>query len=381
MKLKPFELERYFSKYEFSVSHLLSNSDCEPYSLSDLLDTADSETKAMWSNLKLAYTQSQGNPTLLNEIAALYDGISPSEILQIIPEEGIYIAMRSLISEGDHVISMSPCYQSLEEIALAQGATLDRWSAEYHNGWKFDIDQLDKLCNKDTRMVIINIPHNPTGVLFSKEEFDRVIQIVKKNNCILFSDEMYRFLEFDATCRLPSACEVYERAISLCGLSKSFAMPGTRVGWLITQNDDYLDDFKTYKDYTTICASATSEVLAIIALRQKQSIIDRNLKIINKNLSHLEKFAQKYNEIIKYERPSAGSICMPVMIDSIDVDELAKELINEKSLMILPSSVYNIHVNAFRISFGRADFIENLDILDSHLEKYLKLDSRQIFAD
>ena len=206
MKLKPFELERYFSKYEFSASYLLSSSDCEAYKLSDILNMADAETKKMWNSLRLSYTESQGNPVLLKEIANLYDGIKPANILQIIPEEGIYIAMRSLISQGDHVISMSPCYQSLEEIAISQGAKLDRWQAVFADGWKFDIDKLDKMCTKDTRMVIINTPHNPTGLHFSKAEFDKIIDIVKRNDCILFCDEMYRFLECDESYRLPSAC-------------------------------------------------------------------------------------------------------------------------------------------------------------------------------
>jgi len=371
MKLKPFELERYFSKYEFSASYLLSSSDCEAYKLSDILDMADNQMKELWDNLKLSYTESQGNPMLLDEVSKIYNGIKPESILQIIPEEGIYIAMRSLISEGDHVISMSPCYQSLEEIAISQGAHLDRWSAKYRKGWQFDIDELEKLCTRNTHMVILNTPHNPTGVLFTKDEFKRIINIIKKNNCILFCDEMYRFLEFDESLRLPSACEVYDNAISLCGLSKSFALPGTRCGWLITKNNDYLNEFKTYKDYTTICASATSEVLGTIALRNKDTIIKRNLNLINKNLDRLEKFAEKYKNIIEYKRPVAGSICMPILSDCIDVNILAQELIDEKSLMILPSSVYNIKENSFRLGFGRANFIEILDILDSHLEKYL----------
>lgn len=371
MSLKPFELERYFSQYEFSAKYLLSCSDCKSLNVSDLLDNADETTLNLWNNLKLSYTESQGNPTLLDEISKLYNGITSNDILQIIPEEGIYITMRSLIGAGDHVISMFPCYQSLEEIALAQGAQLDRWNAEYNNGWTFDVDELDRLCTPNTHMIILNTPHNPTGVLFTKAEFNQIIKIAKKNNCILFCDEMYRFLEFDKSMRLPSACEVYDKAISLCGLSKSFAMPGARIGWLITKNQNYLNAFKTYKDYTTICSSATSEILGIMGLRQKNAIINRNLTIINKNLTALDKFAQKYKDIIEYRKPAAGSICMPMLSDKIDVNILAKELIDERSLMILPSSVYKIDENAFRLGFGRDNFIETLNILDAHLEKYL----------
>ena len=279
--------------------------------------------------------------------------------------------MQSLISEGDHVISMHPCYQSLEEIALSQGAVVERWNAAYHNGWKFDIDKLDAMCTKDTHMIIINIPHNPTGIMFTKEEFSRVVDIAKKNDCILFSDEMYRFLEFDKSSRLPSACEEYDNAISLCGLSKSFAMPGLRSGWLISKNRKFMDWFKTYKDYTSICASAPTEILSIMALRQKEKILNRNLKIIDSNLDRLDMFSGKFKNIIKYTRPIAGSICMPVLTDEIDVSLLAKNLIDEKNLMILPSTVYNIETNGFRLGFGRDNFIQSLDILDNYLEKYL----------
>lgn len=371
MNLKPFELERYFSKYEFNVSHLLSCSDCEALSLSELLSSADDETKTLWDNLKLSYTESQGNPLLLNEISKLYTQINISNILTIIPEEGIYIAMRSLVSKGDHVICMSPCYQSLEAIALSQGANIDRWHAVYDDGWKFDIDELDKLCNKETSMIIINIPHNPTGAMFTSQEYKRVVDIARKNNCILFSDEMYRFLEFDKTNRLPSACELYENAITLCGLSKSFAMPGARCGWLITKNTDYLNLFKTYKDYTTICSSATSEILSIMALRQGDAIIARNIDIIMPNLDRIDVLAAKYKGIITYKRPIAGSICMPLLRDDINIDVLAKKLITQLSLMLLPASVYNISSNAFRLGFGRKDLIENINILDNYLEKYI----------
>ena len=371
MKLKPFELERYFSKYEFSAKHLLSCSDCEPYEMKTLLKNADKSTKKMWKDLKLSYTQSQGNPVLLNEISKMYSGINASEILQIIPEEGIYIAMRTLVSKGDRVIVMNPCYQSLEEVAVSQGAEVIHWNAQYDNGWTFDIGELDKLCNENTHMVVINTPHNPTGAAFSKEDFSRIIDIVKKNNCLLFSDEMYRFLEFNPDDRLPSACEVYENAISLCGLSKSFSMPGARIGWLITKNHEFLNEFKTYKDYTTICACAASEILGIMALNQKEKILKRNLGIISENLNRLDLFVQKYKDIISYHRPKGGSICMIVVDKSIDVDILVQKLIDKKSLMILPSSVYQIDVNGFRLGFGRKDFIESINILDEFLEEYL----------
>jgi len=339
--------------------------------MSSLLQSADSQALRLWNNLSLSYTPSQGIPMLLDEISGMYQNIMPSDILQVIPEEGIYIAMRTLVSEGDEVIVMHPCYQSLEEVALSQGANVLHWNAVYDNTWRFSIDALDEMCSQSTHMIVINTPHNPTGCSFTKTEFAEIINIAKKNNCILFCDEMYRFLEFDSKNRLPSACEVYEDAVVLCGLSKSFAMPGLRLGWLIAKNRSFFNEFKNYKDYTTICASAPSQVLGIMALRKKEKILNRNLDIINKNLASLDTFAAKYKGLISYSKPKGGSICMPVLDKSIGADALAQKLIDEKNLMILPASVYNIQANAFRLGFGRKDFTASLDILDSFLEQYL----------
>lgn len=371
MNLKPFELERYFSKYEFKVKHLLSSSDCESLSIKELIANADSQTKSLWDNAMLSYTESQGHPLLLKEISKLYKDIKTNNILHIVPEEGIYIALRTLIKKDDKVVCVSPCYQSLNEIALSQGAIIDNWEAVYKDGWKFKIDDLRKLVTKDTAMIIINFPHNPTGSLLSKKEFMEVIDIAKQNDCIILSDEMYRFLEFDANDRLPSACETYNNAISLCGLSKSFSMPGARSGWLISKNTDFIQKFRTYKDYTTICASAPSEILSIIALRQKDVILEKNLNIISENLKHLDVFLNKYKDFFFLKKPTAGSICFPMVTESININQMAQKLIDEKDLMILPAKVYNDKSNAFRLGFGRKNFPEVLTILDEWLAEYL----------
>ena len=129
--------------------------------------------------------------------------------------------------------------------------------------------------------------------------------------------------------------------------------------------------FRTYKDYTTICAAAPAEILSIMALENKDQIINRNLDIVHNNLARLDEFAHKYKSIIKYSRPAAGSVCMPVLDSSIDSAVLAENLIKEKSLMVLPSKVFNIETNAFRLGFGRSNFIDCLNIFDEYLEQHL----------
>ena len=125
MKLKPFELERFFAQYEFSVKYLFSSSDCDGLFQSELLSLADAETKQLWDNLKLGYTESLGLPILREEVAKLNKGISPDQVLIVAPEEGIFITLNSILDKGDHVICTWPGYQSLYEIVQSLGCELD----------------------------------------------------------------------------------------------------------------------------------------------------------------------------------------------------------------------------------------------------------------
>jgi aspartate/methionine/tyrosine aminotransferase len=273
MNLKPFKLERYFAKYEFSVKYLLSSSDCDGLQQCDLLGMADDEIRSLWDHLTLGYTESLGHPLLREEIAKLYQGVTANDCLVIAPEEGIYIALNSLLQKGDHIICTFPGYQSLYEIAEGIGCEVTKWEPEEANGWRFDPDFLEKNIKTNTKLIIVNFPHNPTGCLPNKEDYQRIIGLARKNNLHLFSDEMYRFLEYDQKDRLPSACEIYDKAISLFGMSKTFGMAGARIGWIATKDKNLYAKMATFKDYTTICSSAPSELLSIIALRAKNKII------------------------------------------------------------------------------------------------------------
>ena len=229
MKINPFELERYFARYEFSAKYLLCSSDCDGLSLKYLLGLADEETKRLWKELRLGYTESLGLPLLREEVARIYSDITKEDVLIVTPEEGIFITLNCLLKKGDHIICTYPGYQSLYEIARALGCDVTVWEPK-EEGWKFDVAFLEKNIRPNTKLIIVNFPHNPTGYLPSKEDFQKIINIAKKHNIFVFSDEMYRFLEYNSKDRPPSACEVYDTAITLSGMSKVFGMAGARIG-------------------------------------------------------------------------------------------------------------------------------------------------------
>ncbi len=368
MNIAPFELERYFAKYEFSSQYLLSPSDCEPLSMSELLVMTDSETARLWEDLKLGYTEYAGHPLLREMIAEMYAAIEAKDTLVVVPEEGIFLLMHSLLEPGDHVICTFPGYQSLYEVAKSIGCHVSTWEPNEERGWCFDVEKLEEKMRANTKLVVVNYPHNPTGYVPPKDDFEAIVRLVKEWGVYLLSDEMYRFLEIDEGMTLPAACEMYERAFSLSGLSKTFGLPGLRVGWLASQDSTVLKKVNVLKDYTTICSSAPSEILAIIALEHKSEIIRKQCDRVNRNVKTLDVFFNEYQDCFRWNRPKGGSVCFPRMLVVEDTSIFCEELFNETGILVLPSKKFQYGNQHIRVGFGR----DNLPQVIKRFGVYLK---------
>ncbi len=367
MEIAPFQLERYFAKYEFSARYLLSSSDCESLSLAQLLSMADTEMMGSWEALKLGYTESWGHPLLREEIANIYQGVDQPDVLVVVPEEGIFLLMHALLGAGDHVVCIFPGYQSLHEVARSIGCEVSTWEPDEERGWHFDNEELANLIRANTKLVVINFPHNPTGFVPSRNEFIALVELVSDQGAYLLSDEMYRYLEVEPGTTLPAACELYERAFSLFGLSKSFGLPGLRIGWLASKDSEALRRVSVLKDYTTICSSAPSELLAIIALRNKERIFRQQLERVRKNLTVLDAFFNQYQDHFSWERPKGGSICFPRMLLVENTYTFSEQLVAEAGIMLAPSRVFQYGDHHVRIGFGR----DNLPLVVEHFTRYL----------
>jgi aspartate/methionine/tyrosine aminotransferase len=360
MTLRPFALERYFAPYEQVVPYLFSSSDCEPLSLERLLTLADHETLGLWNNLRLGYTDSQGLPALRQEIANLYVNVSADDVVVVVPEEGILLAMHALLRPGDHVITMFPGYQSLYEVARDIGCAIDHWTPNEGNAWHFDPTALDRLSRPTTRLLVINFPHNPTGYLPSAHEYEVVVAWAHQRGIRIFSDEMYRFLEWVPEDRLPSAIDCDDRALVLFGMSKSFGLAGLRIGWLATRDRVALDRVKELKDYTTICASAPAEVLALIGLRARSTLVGEHLTRIQRNLSLLDAFVADHPGVLGLVRPRAGSVCLARLNIGEPVSSFCRRIVEEAGVMVLPSTVFDFGDRHIRIGLGRESFPDAL---------------------
>ncbi|MCY3977757.1 MAG: aminotransferase class I/II-fold pyridoxal phosphate-dependent enzyme [Chloroflexi bacterium] len=378
MKFAPFKIENFFRQHEFSAPYGISQSDTEPLTLDELLGYASPERRRQFEKLWLGYTETQGHPELRAAIADMHVGIGADDALEVVPEEGVFLPMSRLLAAGDHVVAMQPSFQSLWEIARATGCELSFWQQRRTDaGWHFDVDELEALIRPDTKMLIINFPHNPTGYLPSQADFQRIVELARRQNMILFSDEIYRFTEHDESLRLPSACELYERAIVLGGLSKCFGLPGLRVGWLITRDADLLHKLQEMKSYTTICGSAPSEILALIALENWRALTARSSEIVRGNIGYCRDFFGRYSELFWLSYPKCGTITLAELTADMPVAEFANAAVAEQGLMVLPADVMLFEGNYFRLGLGRTTLPHALEPFEQFINDHFLSKSKK----
>jgi aspartate/methionine/tyrosine aminotransferase len=310
-----------------------------------------------------------GSPSLRREICSLYRDIQPDQVLvHTGAEEAIFLFMHAVFNAGDHVIVHWPCYQSLTEVARSIGCRVSLWKAHEENGWALDIDELKQSIQSDTRAIVINTPHNPTGYLMPSDEFQEVSRIARENGIIQFSDEVYRESEYQKKDRLPAACDLGEHAVSLGVMSKTYGLPGLRIGWIATRNAEVYNRMAALKDYTTICNSAPSEFLAELALRHRKALAERNLGIIAGNLKVLDQFFAHHADRFVWQRPQAGSIGFLSLIGE-DVNDFCKDLVEKAGVLLLPGTLYDDNGNHFRIGFGRKNLPEAIARLEQFLQQ------------
>jgi aspartate/methionine/tyrosine aminotransferase len=369
VRIPEFALERFFARWEFAVRHLLCASDVESWPMSELLALADDETAALWADLRLGYTESTGHPLLRAEIAGLYDTIGPDDVLVFAgAEEAIFCLSNVVLGAGDHAVVVWPGYQSLWEVGRAAGAEVTLHDLHEEDGWSLDVDRLLASLRPTTRLVVVNAPHNPTGMLPSQAEWSRLTGELADRGIHLFADEVYRLLEVEEADRLQTGADAFERGISLGVMSKSFALAGLRIGWLATRDRELLARCAAFKDYTTICSSAPSEVLALIGLRARDRVIARSRAIVGGNLPRLDRFVADHGDRFAWVRPRGGSIGFPRLLDDEPIDDFATRLVEREGVLLLPGSAFGHPGNHFRIGFGRTDLPEAVAGLERFLD-------------
>lgn len=366
MQIPPFRIEHYFSIHEFSAKYLLASSDAESRTIQEVLDLEPGANERLLRHW-CGYTESPGAPSLRAVVAAIYKNIAPEEtLITSSAEEGILLVCHALLKAGDHVIAETPCFESALELARSAGAQVSEWRRKWDEGWAHDVRKLEMLIRPNTRMIYVCTPHNPIGLLMSRAVLDEIVELCRSRGIVLFCDEVFRELEHDPATRLPAACEIYENAISLGSMSKTYGLPGLRLGWLASRNPHTVRRCLDFRLYTTICNSAPSEFLSEVALRYREELIRRNLDIVHKNLPLLEKFFQRNSDLFDCVNPDASPMCFPRFRGTQSARQFCDDLVRERGVMLLPGDVYD-EPHHIRFGYGRKNMPEALERVAAYL--------------
>jgi aspartate/methionine/tyrosine aminotransferase len=370
--LPDFRLETYFSRWEFAARYNLTASDAQTMSVTDLLALADEDGRARWESLHLGYTETYGLPALREAIAGTYDRLSADDVICFAgAEEAIYLAMQVLLGPGDHAVVVTPNYQAAETVPLSI-CEVTGVALRPEDGWALDLAAVERALRPETRVVSVSFPNNPTGAVPGEGTWLQLIRLCDDRGIRLFSDEVYRGLEVSPRRPLPQAADLSPAALSVNVLSKAYGLPGLRIGWVACRDHDLLGRLERAKHYTTICSSAPSEILALIALRAADRILGRNRQIVAGNIPLFGAFFSRFPGLFEWQPPRGGCVCFPRYLGPEGVEAMCADLVRQEGVLLLPASIYRSELTAtpadrFRIGLGRLGSAEALDCWASWL--------------
>jgi aspartate/methionine/tyrosine aminotransferase len=349
MEFPIFELERVQSVYENTVRFNLTESGFHPFTLAELLSPTQI---ADLEHTVLGYGQTNGSPGLRERISALYSDLGPDDVLVTNgSSEANFVACQTLLEPGDEVVVMVPNYMQIWGIASTMGCRPVAFHLREENGWAPDLDELRRVVTDRTKMIAVCNPSNPTGYVLSPEEMRAIVAIADEVGAWIHADEVYRGAELDGI-ETESFSGLAERVVAVGGLSKAYALPGLRLGWLAGPAETVATAW-AYHDYTSITAGVLSHAVGEMALspQVRPSILDRNRRMLRVNLGIASAWAESLDGHLRFTPPQAGGMVFFRYDYEINSSELADWLRTEHDVFILAGDTFGMD-SFFRIGIG-----------------------------
>ena len=357
MLIETFALERWMTRWELDVDCDIAESGILPLSLDELYGLVGpeiaAETDREIHRMPLGYSEARGTRALRSVLAATYARADPDDILVTTGAiEANFLLFHSLLHAGDHVIAVSPAYQQLHSVPRSIGADLSLWDVRTDDGFAYDLDKLEALLRPNTKMIVLNSPHNPTGAMLNQNQLRHIVALAERSNAWILSDEAYRWLEHSGGERLPAPLhDLSERAISVGTLSKPFGLPGLRVGWFAA-NPEVVRAAWSLRDYISLSPSGISDALAQVVIQHRDKILPRNDRIIAENLATARSWFAGHADLASWTEPKAGLLAMMRYSSPVDSATLADGLARDARVMLAPGSTFGLE-HHLRIGVGQ----------------------------
>lgn len=361
MEIQAFGVEEWLNVWENDAIYDIAGSSIASMTLEEILNLNPSKKDDLVAELlqkKMNYGWIEGSPEFKEEVAKLYQNVHQSQILQTNGATGAnFLALYALIEKGDHVVSLYPTYQQLYDIPRSFGAEVTLWNIDEENNWLPSLDELRQLVRPNTKMICINNANNPTGAIMDRSYLEELVEIAKEVGAYILSDEVYKPLEDGLD--VPAIVEIYEKGISTNSLSKTYSVPGVRVGWVVA-NDDVTDLFRKYRDYTMICAGVFDDYIATHVLRHKEAVLKRNQAIVSENLAIVKDWVENEPRVsLVFPRHVSTSF---IKLDiPEDVENFCIRLLKEKGVLLVPGNRFDMP------GYARLGYCTHTDILKNGL--------------
>jgi hypothetical protein len=369
MKIVPFEMERWQSRWENAVRYNLSESGVQPIPLRELIGDAASIERFL--DYPLAYSQGNGTPELRSHVAAHYAGATRDHVLVTNgSSEANLLAMWHLVDRGDEVVVMLPNYMETWGLTQTFGGTVRPLRLREELGWQFDPEDLKAAVSSKTRAIAVCNPNNPTGAVMAPDRRKALLDAAEDADAWLLSDEVYLGAERDGP-RTESLWGRHEKTLITNGLSKAYGLPGLRIGWLAGPPET-IETLWSYHDYTTLTPTYLGDRLAQIAVEpaRREAIFARTRAILRRNYAVLKAWLDAHGAMFAHVAPAAGAICYIRYGLGINSSDLAERLRTQKSVLIVPGDQFGMD-GYIRIGMGDATayLTSGLDSIDELLRE------------
>ena len=349
-KLPPALLENWMRDYYFETDIDIGSSGVDDFSMPDLRRLLKL-TEADFDRIVFHDSQTLGGDGLRRALAARWTGGDTSRVMATHgSSEANFLIMHALLSPGDEVVVLDPCYQQLYSVAASLGCTLRHWPLRYENGFAPDLEEARRLITPRTRMVVANFPHNPTGATVSEAEQDEIVALCARVGAYLVWDGAFQELVYDAP-PLPDVSLKYERGISMGTLSKAYGLPGLRVGWCFAA-PEVLERMIRLRDYVTLHLSPLVEMIAERAIDGADLLLEEHRGLARRNRDLLAAWVEEQAEFVDWVPPRGGVCAFPRLRSVPDVEAFCHRLAREERVLLVPGNCFGAPAHV-RLGFGR----------------------------
>jgi aspartate/methionine/tyrosine aminotransferase len=347
MRLKPFVLDAWLDAYEHNIEFNLAASTGPTWTVNELLELGGDEFRQRYLNHNVVYGRPAGADSLREAIAAM-QGVSVDDV-QVVTgaSEALVVLMWLAAEPGANVILPLPGFATFSALPESLGLELRYYRVRRENNFHMDVDEIKRLADSKTKLILVNSPHNPTGATLSDSDLEALHEFTSLHGIQLTSDEVYRPIyhgrETKSAARLPHATVIND-------LSKAFPLSGTRVGWIIERDAKRREQYWTARSYFSVCNSTAGEILAEIAVRNHATVLGKTQKIASQNLELLDHFMAAHSEVFGWIRPQGGMTAFPWLLSGEDSRPFCQAA-TEHGILLAPGDCFDVPSH-FRLGFA-----------------------------